>query len=62
MSPELLVRAQTYKDKEAMLQILESFTPKIRASLYQVPIDYREDLKQELYVAMLQVILRFELN
>lgn len=56
----LLRRAQLQNDQDATLQILESFTPKINASLRQLPFDHREDLKQELYVTMLEVIHRFE--
>lgn len=56
----LLLKAQLQNDKDAPLQILDSFTPKINASLRQVPFDHREDLRQELYVTMLEVIQRFE--
>jgi hypothetical protein len=60
MLAELLWRAQQDHDQEATLHILEAFTPKIRASLSQVPVDHREDLKQELYVKMIEVIQRFD--
>ncbi|WP_158702756.1 helix-turn-helix domain-containing protein [Paenibacillus faecalis] len=59
---ELLVRAQQHHDQEATLNILECFTPKIKASLLQVPPDYREDLKQELYVKMIEVIQNFDIG
>ncbi|MCM3174586.1 hypothetical protein M3636_20355 [Paenibacillus sp. MER 99-2] len=42
-----------------MLHILESFTPKIKSSLLQVPVEHREDLQQELYVKMIEVIKTF---
>ncbi|WP_258297695.1 helix-turn-helix domain-containing protein [Paenibacillus peoriae] len=60
MMAELLVQAQQQHDQEATLHILESFTPKIKASLLQVPAEHREDLKQELYVKMIEVIQHFD--
>ncbi|WP_418793968.1 helix-turn-helix domain-containing protein [Paenibacillus phytohabitans] len=62
MWAQLLVQAQQYHDQEATLQVLESFTPKIKASLRQVPADYRDDLKQELYVKMIEVIQTFNIS
>ncbi|WP_145332484.1 helix-turn-helix domain-containing protein [Paenibacillus xylanexedens] len=62
MLAELLVQAQQHHDQEATLHILESFTPKIKASLRQVPRDHREDLKQELYVKMIEVIQIFNIR
>ncbi|NOU79393.1 hypothetical protein GC101_10935 [Paenibacillus sp. LMG 31459] len=62
MLAQLLVQAQEYHDQEATLQVLESFTPKIKASLRQVPADYRDDLKQELYVKMIEVIQTFNIS
>lgn len=62
MLAELLVQAQHHHDQEATLHILESFTPKIKASLRQVPSDHREDLKQELYVKMIEVIQTFNIR
>lgn len=62
MLSELLEKAQINNDREALAEILESFSPKIKASLRQVPIDFREDLKQDLYVTMIEVIRRFDLN
>ncbi|WP_430139830.1 helix-turn-helix domain-containing protein [Paenibacillus lautus] len=59
---ELLVQAQEHHDQNATLQILESFTPKIKASLLQVPANHREDLKQELYVKMIEVIQTFDIS
>ncbi|WP_194541084.1 helix-turn-helix domain-containing protein [Paenibacillus sp. FSL W7-1279] len=62
MMAELLVQAQQLHDQDATLHILESFTPKIKASLLQVPPDHREDLKQELYVKMIEVIQTFDIS
>ncbi|WP_445933731.1 helix-turn-helix domain-containing protein [Paenibacillus sp. FSL H8-0104] len=62
MFTELLVQAQQHHDQEATLHILESFVPKIKASLRQVPADYRDDLKQELYVKMIEVIQTFDIR
>ncbi|MEK4003249.1 helix-turn-helix domain-containing protein [Paenibacillus sp. FSL H3-0333] len=62
MFAQLLVQAQRDKDSEATLHILESFTPKIKASLRQVPADYQDDLKQELYVKMIEVIQTFDIS
>lgn len=62
MMAELLLKAQLHNDQNATVQIMESFTPKIKASLCQVPIDHREDLRQELYLTMIEVIQRFDLN
>ncbi|MFE0556583.1 helix-turn-helix domain-containing protein [Paenibacillus sp. NPDC058910] len=62
MMAELLVQAQEHHDQNATLQILESFTPKIKASLLQVPANHREDLKQELYVKMIEVIQTFDIS
>ncbi|QQZ64556.1 hypothetical protein JI735_34545 (plasmid) [Paenibacillus sonchi] len=62
MIAELLVQAQQHHSPEATLHILESFTPKLKASLLQVPADHREDLKQELYVKMIEVIQTFEIS
>ncbi|WP_178382270.1 helix-turn-helix domain-containing protein [Paenibacillus sp. P3E] len=59
---ELLVQAQQHHDQEATLNILESFTPKIKASLRQVPADHQDDLKQELYVKMIEVIQAFDIS
>ncbi|MGF7048920.1 DNA-directed RNA polymerase specialized sigma24 family protein [Paenibacillus sp. DS2015] len=61
MMTSLLLKVQLNDDKEAMAQILEAFTPKIISSLRQVPVDYREDLKQELYVKMIEVIKGFDI-
>ena len=60
MFAELLIHAQLHNDKNAKLQILECFTPKINSSLHQTNFEYREDLKQDLYVSILEVIQRFE--
>ncbi|MFE0556578.1 helix-turn-helix domain-containing protein [Paenibacillus sp. NPDC058910] len=62
MMVELLVQAQEHHDQNATLQILESFTPKIKASLLQVPANHREDLKQELYGKMIEVIQTFDIS
>ncbi|PAD72814.1 helix-turn-helix domain-containing protein [Paenibacillus campinasensis] len=62
MMADLLLKAQLHKDKNAVVEILDSFTPKINASLRQVPPDHREDLRQELYLSMIEVIHRFDLN
>lgn len=62
MIAKLLLRAQLHNDQEATEQILESFTPKIIASMHHVPADHREDLKQELYAKMIEVIHSFDLN
>jgi DNA-directed RNA polymerase specialized sigma24 family protein len=62
MLAELLVQAQQHHDQEATLHILESFTPKIKASLRQVSADHRDDLKQELYVKMIEVIQTFDIR
>lgn len=61
MMAELLLKAQLYNDQDATAKILESFTPKIKASLGQVPANHREDLRQGLYVSMIEVIQRFDL-
>ncbi|MUG22348.1 MULTISPECIES: helix-turn-helix domain-containing protein [Paenibacillus] len=62
MMAELLLKAQQGHDQEATIQILECFTPKLKASLQQVPTDQREDLKQELYVKMIEVIQSFDIS
>lgn len=62
MMAELLMKAQLHNDQEATAQILDSFTPKIKASLHQVPVDHREDLRQELYVKMIEVIQWFGIS
>lgn len=62
MFAQLLVQAQRDNDSETTLHILESFTPKIKASLQQVPADHRDDLKQELYVKMIEVIQTFDIS
>ncbi|WP_285859113.1 helix-turn-helix domain-containing protein [Paenibacillus sp. MER 99-2] len=59
MIADWLLQAQQYQDSDAMLHILESFTPKIKSSLLQVPVEHREDLQQELYVKMIEVIKTF---
>ncbi|GFN33118.1 helix-turn-helix domain-containing protein [Paenibacillus xylaniclasticus] len=59
MMAQLLLKAQLYKDQNAVVQILESFAPKINMSLRQVPIEHRDDLRQELYLTMIEVIHRF---
>lgn len=62
MLAELLVQAQQHHDQEATLHILKSFTPKIKSSLRQVPADHQDDLKQELYVKMIEVIRTFDIS
>lgn len=62
MMAELLLKAQLHNDKDATAQILDAFTPKIKASLRQVPPEHREDLQQELYVTMIEVIQKYNLN
>lgn len=61
MIAELLIQAQQFQDSEATLHILEAFTPKIKVSLSQVPVEHREDLTQELYLKMIEVIQNFEI-
>lgn len=60
MNLDLLQEAKEVNGQSAALAILNMFSPKINASLRQVPYEYREDLKQELYVSMLEVIQRFK--
>lgn len=62
MIADLLIQAQQHHDQEATLHILESFAPKVKASLLQVPLEHREDLKQELYVKMIEVIQSFDIS
>lgn len=62
MIAELLIQAQKHHDSEATLHILECFTPKLKASLLQVPAEHREDLQQELYVKMIEVIQAFNIS
>ncbi|WCT56426.1 helix-turn-helix domain-containing protein [Paenibacillus kyungheensis] len=62
MLAKLLIQAQQHQDPEVTLHILESFTPKIKASLRQVSADYRDDLKQELYLKMIEVIQTFDIR
>ncbi|WP_334074129.1 MULTISPECIES: helix-turn-helix domain-containing protein [Paenibacillus] len=62
MMTKLLMRAQQLHDPDATMQILDFFTPKIKAELYQVPTEHREDLQQDLYVKMIEVIQRFDIS
>ncbi|KAA8748209.1 helix-turn-helix domain-containing protein [Paenibacillus sp. UASWS1643] len=62
MIADLLIQAQQHHDQEATLHILESFVPKVKASLLQVPLEHREDLEQELYVKMIEVIQSFDIS
>lgn len=59
MMADLLLKAQLHNDQNAIVQILESFTPKINTSLRQVPLEHHDDLRQELYLTMIEVIQRF---
>lgn len=52
---ELLEQAKE-KDKDALLEIIIKFQPKIKKSLHQTSPQDREDLEQELIVKIIEVI------
>lgn len=57
----LLKKAQK-QDKEAMLCLLQRFQPKIERSLYQTSHKEREDLKQHLYVKVIEAVHNYRIH
>lgn len=58
---DLILQAQK-NDKDATILIIDMFNNKLQKSLYQVPFQEREDLSQDLYVKMIEVIGKFQVK
>ncbi|MDO7907174.1 helix-turn-helix domain-containing protein [Paenibacillus sp. JX-17] len=58
---ELCRQAQRYHP-QAMERILELFQPKISRSLCQTSIQERDDLRQELYLKMIEAVQKYDLD
>lgn len=58
---ELIAQAQE-NDKQAMMEIIYRFEPKIKKSLHQTSFQNRDDLKQELIVKFIEVVHTFSLD
>ncbi len=57
---ELVNKAK--KNDEAIEQVIEIFTPKIKKTLLQTDIQNREDLEQELRIKLMSLIRTYDLN
>jgi DNA-directed RNA polymerase specialized sigma subunit len=57
-----LIRQAQMQDKDAMLEILQRFQPKIERSLYQTSYEEREDLRQHLYLKMVEAVQNYRVQ
>jgi len=56
-----LVEKSKYDDK-ALLIVLSFFEPKLKHSLYQTHLHYREDLRQDLLIKLINTIRNYDIN
>lgn len=59
-SPSRVVKAAAGGDTAAWAQILRNFRPLVRHVARRVPMEYREDAEDEIYVALLMSLTAFE--
>lgn len=58
----VLTKKAKNRNQEAVLSIIQKFSPKIKQSLYQTSQQEREDLEQDLILKMIEVIYRYSLE
>lgn len=56
-----LVEKSKYDDK-ALLTVLNFFEPKVKHCLYQTHPQYREDLRQDLLIKLINTIRKYDVN
>lgn len=56
-----LVEKSKYDDK-ALLTVLTIFEPKVKYCLYQTHPHYREDLRQDLLIKLINTIKKYDVN
>lgn len=57
----LMKQAQD-KDNEAVINIINMFSPKLKKSLLQTSLQEREDLEQDLVLKMIDIIYQYNLE
>lgn len=57
-----LLRQSQRRDVDAVQDLINAFQPKLKKSLYQVEVQERDDLEQELKVKMIENIYDYDLN
>jgi len=63
MSQELIVLVEKSKhDDKALLTVLSYFEPKLNHCLYQTSPHYREDLRQDLLIKLINTIKKYDVN
>lgn len=63
MSKELIVLVEKSKhDNKALLDVIRIFEPKVKKSLYQTQPFYREDLRQDLMVKLINCIRKYDVQ
>lgn len=50
------------RNQEALLNIIQRFSPKLKHSLFQTSQQEREDLEQDLVLKMIEVIYQYDLE
>lgn len=58
----VLTKTAKSKNPEAVLAIIQKFSPKLKQSLYQTSQQDREDLEQDLILKMIEIIYRYNLE
>ena len=58
--PSLVVKAAAGGDTAALAQILRNFRPLIRRVVQKVPLEYREEAEDEIYLGLLASLKAFE--
>jgi len=58
--PSRVVKAAARGDTAAMAQILCNFRPLIRHVVQKVPVEYREDVEDEIYLGLLASLTAFD--
>ncbi|TKD70569.1 helix-turn-helix domain-containing protein [Pseudalkalibacillus hwajinpoensis] len=57
-----LLQQAKQSDEEALELIFSQFEKKIEAELRQTPFEYRDDLRQELYVKILEAVEKYNME
>lgn len=58
----LIKKVREEEDNEAMETIISKFKPRIRSSLTQTSIQEREDMQQEVYMKIIEVVYKYDIE
>lgn len=58
----LIKKVREEEDKEAMGTIISKFKPRIRSSLTQTSRQEREDMQQEVYIKIMEVVYKYDIE